>query len=146
MHDSGHENRRRYFVCAFDGVFCEDWDGQEQDEDPTYVDFITNARPLLLPTAPVKAICTGRLERYRDVTVAWLEKHHVQYEELHMHPASKASYRRAGTPRHAVEIKAHLYKDARFNLFVESHPKHAKRIAELTGKPAIATDTMALFQ
>jgi orotate phosphoribosyltransferase len=129
-----------------DGVLCEDWTGQEQDSDPEYELFITNARPLHLPTAPVGAIVTGRLEKYRDITEAWLSRHHVKYGELIMHPAALASVRRAGKPKTAAEIKAHVYASDKFNLFVESHPKHAKRIAELTGKPVIATDTMTLFQ
>lgn len=130
----------------FDGVLCEDWDGIEQDSDPAYEHAIINARPLHLPTAPIAAIVTGRLEKYRAITEAWLAKYNVKYGELIMHPAARASVRRAGKPKTAAEIKAHIYKSDKFNLFVESHPKHAKRIAELTGKPVIATDTMTLFQ
>lgn len=50
-------------------------------------------------------LLTGRREKYRDKTEAWLKKHDIQYEVLHMRKDHEDSFRR---PDH--QIKRDIYQ------------------------------------
>jgi hypothetical protein len=53
-------------------------------------------------------LCTGRLEQYRELTVAWLNKHNIPYDALFMHNPVGIKLRNAEAKRIMVEeiIKA----------------------------------------
>lgn len=126
-----------------DGVLCVDPTQRENDDGPRYLKFLKSAKPLYIPTVKVAALVTNRLERYRKPTEEWLAMHGVDYGQLIMHPAKSKRERQTWQgPNH----KSSVYQLTDHRLFIESSDKQAKRIAEITGKPVICTDTMELFQ
>ena len=120
-----------------DGVLCRDPTKYENDDGTKYRDFMKTATPLIIPTVPVGAVVTSRLERYRPETHAWLDAHGVQCNILHMaqYPDRDA---RVKAGRYAAD-KAAVFQQDRYKLFVESNPKQAKAIHQLTGKPVYCT-------
>lgn len=128
-------------ACDFDGVFCYDPTIPDYDEGPgleRYREWLTQARPLHLPRArPVELIVTARLERFRCETEAWLKKWGVSFRRLIMNPADRASQR-----GDVAAIKAQAYFASSCRWFVESDPRQAERIFEISKKrvicPAIA--------
>jgi uncharacterized HAD superfamily protein len=125
-----------------DGVLCADPTDRQNDDGPRYRDFVANAEPLLLPTAPVGWLVTCRLEKYRDLTVQWLGRHGVRYGALYMmdYP-TKAARLAAGT--HA-SFKAAMYKATGALLFIESSLRQAVGIASAAGKPVLCMETMEM--
>lgn len=132
--------------CAvdFDGVLCRDAEPHEDDDGEKYMEFLSNAELKLKPFEYDKgrdrigAIVTGRLEKYREQTVAWLSKHGIKYDRLIMCPAATKEERRALSP---ARWKASVYADPKYKLFIESSEKEAKIIAGLTKKPVWCIDT-----
>lgn len=126
-----------------DGVLCEDPTSDQNDDGPQYRDFILNATPKYLPTLPIKAIVTSRLEKYRDVTEQWLKKHQVEYEELIMLDLPNAEARqRLGN--HG-SFKAKEYQKIKYELFFESEYHQALEINRLTKKPVYCVDENLLI-
>lgn len=132
-------------ILDIDGVLCEDWTGLEQDgNDPVYLSFIRDTRPLFLPEHPVLGLCTSRLERYRQHTEVWLHRYGVRYQHLRMYPGRRASERRNN--RDGVIRKADYYRlNQNAQLFVESDKRQAAHIVELAGKPVLCTDTNSMM-
>lgn len=121
-----------------DGVLCHDPNYEENDDGPAYLGFLQNARPLHLPSHPVKALVTSRLEKYRPETEEWLRRHGVVYGELIMLDLPNALERRkAGV--HGKH-KAAYYRSSSATLFVESELNQAQEIARLSGKPVLSLD------
>lgn len=131
-------------VCDMDGVLCEDWTGTEVDDDPEYMRHLTSASPFMIPQRPILGIVTGRLEKYRQLTVDWLARHNVNYGFLEMHPGPTPSHRRA---RNDVwQRKAATYASlSNARLFIESSEQQAKCIHEKTDKPVLCSLSMTLF-
>jgi uncharacterized HAD superfamily protein/adenine/guanine phosphoribosyltransferase-like PRPP-binding protein len=126
-----------------DGVLCVDPTERQNDDGPRYRDFLVNARPLLVPTAPVGWLVTCRLEKYRDLTQQWLDGHGVRHGGLYMmdYP-SKAARLAAGM--HAV-FKAEVYRDTGAMLFVESSLRQAIAIAQRAGRPVLCLETREMI-
>lgn len=125
-----------------DGVLCRDPTQKENDDGVGYRNFLISAPPRYLPRVEILALVTNRLEKYRDLTEAWLEKHNVKYQELHMLDCpSKAERIKRGVH---MSHKANIYANEKYSLFIESSDRQAKGIAGLTGKPVLCTDTMVL--
>lgn len=118
-----------------DGVLCVDPTPEENDDGEKYRNFILNAKPLYIPKYKIKALVTSRLEKYRKETEEWLKKHNVKYEKLYMLdlPNKEARIRMGAHGK----FKAKIFAQTTAELFVESEPKQAKEIAELSGKPCI---------
>lgn len=117
-----------------DGVICEDCIPEWNDDGPGYANFLENARPLHIPKVQVAAIVTGRLEKYRKQTEAWLAKNGVSFGKLFMMPLDTPAERRAyGIAR----FKSEIFSDPAFRLFIESAAAQAKEIAERTKKPVL---------
>lgn len=95
-----------------------------------YEAYIENPRPLFIPTGNAIAICTYRLEKYRDVTLASLARLGLHNVKLFM--AKDRSVRPS-------DMKASIYSDPRWMLFVESSPAQALSISISTLKPVICT-------
>lgn len=120
-----------------DGVICEDCTPEWNDDGPRYAAFLDNAKPLHIPKVQVAAIVTGRLEKYRKQTEAWLDRYGVRFTRLVMMPAETPPQRRGyGIAR----FKAETYMDPVYRLFVESGAIQAVEIANLTGKPALSVE------
>lgn len=121
-----------------DGVLCHDPSHAENDDGPAYLSFLQNARPLYLPSHPIKALVTSRLEKYRPETEEWLRRHGIVYDELIMLDLPNAMERRkAGV--HGSH-KATYYRRSSATLFIESELHQAHEIAKLSGKPVLSLE------
>lgn len=130
----------------FDGVICRDCTSHENDDGPRYARFLKDVEPLFIPQRPIGHIITGRAEKYRGETEAWLKRHGVQFERLHMTPfhtkaermnAMKFAGGRGGW-------KARIAAELGVELFIESCPKQSAIIAREAGIPVFCTRTQAL--
>lgn len=136
-HNFGHDIIAKHVLFDLDGTLCEDWTfpGEEGEYAECYQQHLEQARPLFLPSTQILAVCTARLEKYRPQTEAWLKRHGIEFEVVHMcrcqTPAERAAY---GFAR----FKAEYYKLRRVaHLFVENDPRQAEEIHRLTGKPVL---------
>lgn len=121
-----------------DGVLCTDPTSEQNDDGPRYRDFLVNAVPHMLPSRPVQAVVTSRLEKYRPETEAWLARHGVEYGRLHMLDLPDAASRQARNNHGA--FKAGVYGATDAILFVESNPNQAREIARIARRAVICTD------
>lgn len=128
-------------VCIdIDGVLCVDPTDEENDDGLRYQEFLTSAQPLHLPTYPVGAVVSSRLEKYRAETEAWLARHNVKYETLHLLDMTAEERRRK---RAHGTFKADVYRsNPNWRLFIESDPSQAEEIARLTGKAVVCINSM----
>ena len=118
-----------------DGVLCWDPTDEQNDDGKRYIEFIKNADPLYIPKVPIGYIVTSRLEKYRKETEQWLAAHGIKYKKLYMLNKTAEERRRLGL--HAP-FKASVYKQITdSNMFIESNPTQAAKIANLSGKPCI---------
>ena len=121
-----------------DGVLCRDPTPRENDDGERYREFISTVEPLVVPSKPLGWIVTARLEKYREETEAWLEKHGIEYGELIMLDLpDKETRQRLGN--HG-EFKAQVYSDLDAMLFVESNHGQAMEIARLTDRPVYSVE------
>jgi uncharacterized HAD superfamily protein len=141
VHHPGHMRR----ACLdIDGVLCFDPTEEENDDGAAYKRFLAGACPNLIPSVPVGALVTSRLEKYRAQTEDWLHKAGVRFDELFMLDLPTAAMRRK--LRAHAPFKAEVYAAKRDStLFVESDEWQARRISEIVGKPVVCTNTMTLF-
>lgn len=127
-----------------DGVLCRDPAPDENDDGLAYERFLQEAEPYLLPSKKIARIVTSRLEKYRDLTEDWLDRHGVAYEELVMIDHASAAERDAA--RNHGSYKAEVYRSSkRYQLFVESEIEQARQIARWSGKPVFCVDTMEML-
>lgn len=130
----------------FDGVLCRDIEKHENDDGPRYARFLETVEPLFLPRRKIGHIVTGRAEKYRTQTEAWLKRHGIEASAIHMTPwASKAE--RMSEMRHIGGRgvwKAAKVRELGLEFFVESCPKQAGIIAREAGVPVWCTRTQAL--
>jgi uncharacterized HAD superfamily protein len=129
-----------------DGVLCADWLGSEDDTGPgqaEYLRHLESAPPQHLPTYPVMAIVTSRLEKYRPQTLRWLRRHGVRFRELVMSPHASAAARRAAGD-HGRRKALWYERHSEAELFVESDRRQADEIARRTARPVLCTDAMQL--
>lgn len=127
-----------------DGVLCMDPTPEQNDDGEKYIDFILSATPLFIPKYEIGAIVTSRLEKYRKETEKWLEQNGVRYKNLIMLdlPSKEA---RIALGAHG-KFKANVYNQiAGAQLFVESEPKQAKYINEVTNKPVYCTSDNSFY-
>jgi len=128
----------------FDGVLCRDPTEEENDDGDNYRYFIANVEPIFKPSVEIGWIVTSRLEKYRDLTEKWLEKHGIQYKNLIMmnFPDKKA---RIASKSYST-FKAEAYKSTGAILFIESSLKQAQEIAMLTGKEVLCIENNQLIK
>ena len=137
-------NLTQNIAFDLDGVICEDWRGNEEDE-ASYLQFIRQAQLLRPPrrsAAPL--IVTARLEKYRDLTQAWLERHGVWVRRLVMGPWKSLAERRRKYD--AGAFKGEEYAQSDCWLFVESDPRQAEAIFQHSGKPVLCITTGRIYQ
>lgn len=134
-------------MVDLDGVLCPDWETvspqyvPETDDVSLWARLFEWARPLYLPRKnSVRAIVTGRLERYRKVTEGWLQLWGVLYEALYMHPHETVVARDRDPESHGV-FKGRLYAaDPGAHMFIESSLAQARVIAEISRKPVFSVE------
>lgn len=130
----------------FDGVLCRDNTKAENDEGPLYARFLREAEPVFVPQRPIGHIVTGRLEKYRGETEAWLRRYGIQYESLTMMPFATKAERMAAMKENGGRggWKARQAKRLGVEFFMESCPKQAGIIAREAGIPVFCTETQEL--
>jgi adenine/guanine phosphoribosyltransferase-like PRPP-binding protein len=67
-----------------DGVLCADPTDQENDDGEAYRRFLNEAVPLYTTSRRIGWLVTSRLEKYRDLTEAWLSRQGIEYDKLVM--------------------------------------------------------------
>ncbi len=137
-----HSHQLRHACVDIDGVLCLDPTEQENDDGEAYCEFLSKAGPYLLPTKPIKALVTNRLEKYRSQTVDWLHRHHVIYDELIMRDLPDMATRRQRGDH--GEFKAQVYREMDARIFIESSLKQSREIAKISLRPVISIETMSL--
>lgn len=134
-----HHLRIQRSCVDIDGVLCRDPKPEENDDGPNYERFLATVEPLIVPTVEIGWLVTCRLEKYRDLTAAWMARHGIRYKNLvMMNYSTKAERKAAG--QHA-DFKAKVYTDTEAVLFVESSSRQAAKIAKLTGKHVFCMET-----
>lgn len=125
-----------------DGVFCPDPSKGENDDGPRYLEFIRSAPPLFRPRRPIGWIVTARLEKYRTETEAWLRRHGITFAGLVMMDLPDKAARMEAGNRAGFKARAYRELGPKYGeLFVESNPRQAAKIAAMTGKPVWCTTT-----
>jgi len=139
-----HHQMLQSACVDLDGVLCCDPTPADNDDGIRYLEFVRNAKPLFIPTAPVGHVVTCRLEKYRAETVAWLARHNVRYNRLVMMQYATAAERvKAG--RHA-EYKAEVCRSANASLFIESDQRQAGEIARLANVDVFCVGTRSMVR
>lgn len=103
--------------CDIDGVLCRNPTREEQSTPEKLSYFYRTVTPWLKPPF-IDKLVTGRLEKYRPDTEAWLKKHGIEYNELIM----------ISEQGDKGKFKAQVYRKANNLIFIESSPKEAEII------------------
>jgi orotate phosphoribosyltransferase len=129
-----HQARFRTAVTDLDGVIHpEIQDGLRSP--PSAV------RPLLIPSYPPLAIATGRRERYRPHTQAWLDHWRVDSGMgVHMMPTDKEEHADVGG---VIGHKCAVARTTRAQWFVESSAVQAEGISYVV--PTLCTETWRMY-
>lgn len=124
-----------------DGLLCPDPDHEQNDDGDRYAEFLTETPKLYGCRNKIGHLVTARLEKYRPQTEKWLERHSIEYEELHMWDIPSADDRnRLGNKAHA-NYKARIYRELQDTwLFLESSPWQAPIIAQKAAKSVICVE------
>lgn len=128
-----------------DGVLCVGPTREDQESESRYQSYLTDAAPLFVPSGEVGHLVTGRPEKYRAETEAWLERHDVRYGELHMMGSAPS---RDGRRRHHVEAKFKARIFAKLPLtrfFIEAQKQQAVEILSLTNRPVYCIETNEMY-
>ena len=127
-----------------DGILCRDPTEEENDDGEKYRYFIENVKPYIIPTEKIGWLVSCRLEKYRELTEKWLNKHDVKYDKLIMMDLpDKKTRRRLGN--HA-EYKAKIYNKTKAKFFIESSREEAEKIAKLSGKDVYCLETNEIYK
>lgn len=126
-----------------DGVLCRDPQLNECANEKPYIAFLSSCDPWHIPSHPIKAIVTSRLERYRRETEEWLERQNVRYEQLIMLDGISSEQRREFM-LHAA-FKSEVYKALDADLFIESSRSQAITISRISSKPCFAVEDMNMY-
>lgn len=139
-----HHPRLSEACIDFDGVLCVDPTEQENDDGSLYRTFLRDVPPLLIPSHPVGAIVSSRLEKYRPLVEDWLHRHNIEYGELHLLDLPSAAERQRLRPH--ASFKASTYRsNPKYRIFIESDQNQAAKIAHESGKPVICTGNMRYY-
>lgn len=127
-----------------DGVLCRDPTREENDDGERYRKFLSEVGPKIIPSQRVGWLVTCRLEKYREETEAWLDKHGVEYDELVMMDLPDKETRQE-RGNHAG-YKAKVYESTGASLFIESSEQQAAKICEQTNKSVFCYDSNEMMQ
>ena len=131
----------------FDGILCPNVPYKVAKDENKYIDYIKNVEPYYhrLPTQrPCKGIVTARLEKYRDITEEWLDRHKVKYKVLKMFPTERQAERDANHAVEAANFKAEMFKRLDASFFVESEKLEAQLIRAQVERLVICPDEVTL--
>ena len=118
---------------------CLDIDGvinRDCRRDEEYDEFFRTVTPWYIPKVEIHSFVTGRLESSRQVTEDYLKKYGIKYKNLYMRPSKDID---------CEDFKADIYKKSNCDLFIESSVFQAEKIAQLTKRPVLCTETLTVF-
>jgi hypothetical protein len=132
LFNSVHTPRTAFDI---DGILC--------DESPKSAAW-KYGRPPLYPVrkGPLPLVVTGRSERHRASTLAWLERWGMSCQRLEMWQGTDEERER---PMAVSRFKAAHYGRSSLALFVESCPIQAREIADITMKPVVCPAAGKVF-
>jgi hypoxanthine phosphoribosyltransferase len=147
-----HDEMTSRIAIDLDGILCIDPSQDQNDDGENYRNFLREAKVKIQPRKQVKAIVTGRLEKYRPETEAWLFANSISYLDLFMNDAPSANYRRTEKFQkegllidQISEFKSRVLSSLTPPLFVESNLDQAFNIHKITGVNTYAFDHDRLF-
>ncbi|WP_150305028.1 phosphoribosyltransferase family protein [Pseudomonas saliphila] len=138
-----HHNLMRHACLDIDGILYVEPTTADMHDNNSYAAFIENATPLFTPSVPVAHLITRRPEKYRAQTERWLERHGVEFGQLHMldTPAPLGP-----TDAAITAFKARIYnQDPHSILFIENDEDVAMYIMRLTNKPVFCIQANQMF-
>jgi orotate phosphoribosyltransferase len=91
---------------------------------------------------PLELIVTGRLEKDRQCSEAWLKHHGIAAKQIVMYPGTLAE---RDQPGELARYKAEHFLASGLELFIESDREQAEQIAKLTGKHVICPAAGRVF-
>ena len=123
-------------LLDFDGIFSPNVPQEVCEDEDKYIEYISTVEPFYyrIPKTKCAGIVTARLEKYRDITEKWLEKHGINYGFLKMYPTEKKDLRDKNHVEESSTFKAEIFKHADAKFFIESELAEAVRIREKSGK------------
>jgi len=121
-----------------DGLLCPDPPPRVVENKDEYIQWLKNVEPVhfRFNRSPVPAIITMRPEETRSITVEWLKKHRIYYEELYCWPGGLSDSRRhdyAEAVRWKAEVLKRLKQTHGIKIYVDSSKKLAADIAAAVG-------------
>jgi hypothetical protein len=147
-----HDEMTSRIAIDLDGILCVDPSQDQNDDGENYRNFLREAKVKIQPRKQVKAIVTGRLEKYRSETEAWLYSNSISYLDLFMNDAPSANYRRTEKFQkegllidQISDFKSRVLSSLTLQLFVESNLDQARNIHKITGVNTYAFDHDLLF-
>jgi len=135
--NSGHVEKTLFDL---DGVFSPNVPMSCCVDNDKYEEYILNVEPFYhrLPKVhKLKAIVTGRLDKFRKITEEWLEKYNIEYEDLIMFPTEKEKQRDANHVQEVGRYKADVCKRSDNRFFMESEKSEGVIIKEFSNKRVI---------
>ena len=126
-----------------DGVLCRDPLEEENDDGAKYEKFLITAEPFLIPSVTIGVLVTCRLEKYRQLTEAWLAKNGVSYQKLVMMDYPDKAARIAAA--NYAGYKASVYRETGTMLFIESSSEQAGAIAQMAGRDVFCIETREML-
>jgi len=129
-------------LLDFDGILCPNVPYNKCINEEDYIEYIKNVEPFYhrIPKTRCRGIVTARLEKYRDITEEWLERHGIRYGSLEMYPTEKEEIRDKNHIQEAANFKADHFKRSSAHFFVESELPEAVIIRRESGKFVICPE------
>lgn len=129
-------------IFDFDGIFSPNVPIPICEDEQKYIEFIKNVKPFphRIPTTHCRGIATGRLEKYRDITEEWLERHGISYGFLKMFPTEREAERNLNHAEEVSSFKAKIFLQSDAYFFVESEVSEAVKIRQKSKKLVICPE------
>jgi len=143
--NSGHVEKTLFDL---DGVFSPNVPMSCCVDNDKYEEYILNVEPFYhrLPKVhKLKAIVTGRLDKFRKITEEWLEKYNIEYEDLIMFPTEKEKQRDANHVQEVGQYKADVYKKSNAEFFMESEKSEGVVIRDVSKRVVILPNQGLVF-
>lgn len=133
---------KKWYRVGFDmdGVLCKNCPKHISKDRGKYRQWITEAKPFLIPSYKIDYIISNRLEEFREETEDWLSINNVKYDELILWDEGWDGRKGKYAKHKANEVGKHP-----LDVFIESNPYQAKKIWFQLGIPTICIDEMKLF-
>tara|TARA_R100000008_G_C3579175_1_gene167277 strand:- start:177 stop:1133 length:957 start_codon:yes stop_codon:yes gene_type:complete len=129
-------------LLDLDGILCPNVPYDKCKNEKDYTDYIEKVEPFYhrIPKTQCRGIVTARLEKYRDITEDWLERHGIRYGSLTMFPTEKEEIRDKNHIQESANFKAKHFIASGAHFFIESELPEAVIIRRESGKFVICPE------